>query len=94
MSREHLRLAESRPDDLQRALSPLIGLIAKQLADGMKVGSVRQCEPGRLAALVYNLVSPTVHTELLAHQTARPNRAHRARLANDIWEFCRRAVAA
>lgn len=93
MSREHLRLAESRPDDLQRALSPLIALIAQQLTDGMKVGSVRKCAPGRLAALVYNLVATTVHAELLAQKTARPDRAHRAQLANDIWEFCRRAIA-
>jgi AcrR family transcriptional regulator len=93
MSREHLRLAESRPDDLQRALSPLTTFIAQQLTDGMQAGSVRQCPPERLAALVYNLVATTTHTELLAQKTARPDRAHRAQLARDIWEFCRRAIA-
>jgi AcrR family transcriptional regulator len=93
MSREHLRLAESRPDDLQTALSPLMSLIAQHLSDGMKVGSVRKCAPDRLAALVYNLVATTVHTELLAQKTVQSGRAHRARLAQDIWEFCRRAVA-
>ena len=94
MSREHLRLAESRPDDLQGALSPLLTLITQQLIDGMKVGSVRKCAPERLAALVYNLVSTTVHTELLAQKTARSDRAHRIQLAKDIWEFCRRAIEA
>jgi AcrR family transcriptional regulator len=93
MSREHLRLAESRPDDLQRALSPLMTLIAQQLARGMEVGTVRKCAPERLAALVYNSVSTTIHTELLAKQTARVDRAHRLQLANDIWDFCRRAIA-
>lgn len=94
LSREHLRLAEARPDDLQAALRPLVNLIAEQLADGMKAGQVRDFAPQRLAALVYNLVSTTVHTELLAEETARPDRVRRAQLAQDIWEFCRRAIAA
>jgi AcrR family transcriptional regulator len=94
MSREHLRLAESRPADLQAALSPLITLIAQQLADGMQVGVVRHNDPLRLAALVYNLVSTTVHSELLAERAAERDRARRLQLAADIWEFCRRAIAA
>ena len=94
MSREHLRLAESRPDDLQAALDPLILLIARQLSDGMEVGSVRADAPQRLATLVYNLVSTTVHTELLAQETAQPDHERRVRLAADLWEFCRRAIAA
>lgn len=94
MSREHLRLAESRPDDLQAALHPLITLIAEQLSSGMDMGLVRDATPQRLAALVYNLVSTTVHTELLAQEGSRPNRARQTQLATDIWEFCRRAIAA
>jgi AcrR family transcriptional regulator len=94
MSREHLRLAESRPDELQVALRPLIALIAEQLSNGMEAGLVRDGAPQRLAALVYNLVSTTVHTELLAQEGARPDRARRTQLAADIWEFCRRAIAA
>lgn len=94
LSREHLRLAESRPHDLQAALSPLIALIAQQLSVGMDDGSVRSGNPQRLAALVYNLVSTTVHTELLARESAQPDPAHQAQLAADIWEFCRRAIVA
>lgn len=94
MSREHLRLAEARPDDLQAALRPLIALIAQQLSDGMAAGVVREYAPQRLAALVYNLVSTTVHTELLAEETGQPDRSRRVQLARDIWEFCRRAIAA
>jgi AcrR family transcriptional regulator len=94
MSREHLRLAESRPDELQAALSPLLTLIAQLLSDGMKAGLVRDYAPQRLAVLVYNLVSTTVHTELLAHETVKPDRTRRAQLATDIWEFCRRAITA
>jgi AcrR family transcriptional regulator len=94
LSREHMRLAESRPDDLQAALDPLIQLIGQQLSDGMAAGSVRAAVPQRLATLVYNLVSTTVHTELLAEETTHPDHERRVRLAADIWEFCRRAVAA
>jgi AcrR family transcriptional regulator len=94
MSREHLRLADSRPDELQSALSPLITLIAQQLARGMEAGSVRRSAPQRLATLVYNLVATTVHTELLVHETSPPDQLRRVRLAKDIWEFCRRAIAA
>jgi AcrR family transcriptional regulator len=94
MSREHLRLAESRADDLQSALAPLVTLIAQQLAEGMAVGSVRAGDPQRLATLVYNLVSTTVQTALLTEKSAQPDQAHQVQLANDIWEFCRRAIAA
>ena len=94
MSREHLRLAQSRPDDLQAALDPLIALIAEQLLRGMEVGSVRDCAPQRLAMFVYNLVATTVHTELLAREATRRDRARRLQLAADLWEFCRCAIAA
>jgi len=94
MSREHLRLAQSRPDDLQAALDPLIALIAEQLFRGMEVGSVRDCAPQRLAMLVYNLVATTVHTELLAQEARVRDRTRRLQLAADLWEFCRRAIAA
>jgi AcrR family transcriptional regulator len=97
MSHEHLRLAESRPLDLQTTLSPLIELISRQLSDGMQAGMVRQADPHRLAVFVYNLVSTTVHTEFLAEEKAQPalpNRARRVQLAADIWEFCRRGIAA
>lgn len=94
MSREHLRLAESRPDALQRALSPLMSLIAQQLEDGMQAGLVRRDSATQLATLVYNLVATTVHTELLAHESLRPDPLRRQQLAHDLWEFCRRAIAA
>jgi len=92
--REHLRLAESRPADLHAALSPLIELIARQLSDGMRAGLVRQYPAQRLAALFYNVVATTMHTEILASETSEPDPAHRVRLAKEIWEFCRPAIAA
>jgi AcrR family transcriptional regulator len=94
LSREHLRLAESRPDDLQAALSSLVTLIAQQLAHGMQLQQVRPDDPQRLARLIYNLVATTVHAELLTQASASCDGSQRARLAADIWEFCRRAIAA
>lgn len=94
MSREHIRLAEARPDDLADAIAPLIEVIAGQLADGMKAGLVRQSDPKRLATLVYNLVATTTHTQLIAEQDRDAVPERRARLADEIWEFCRRAVIA
>ncbi len=94
LSREHLRLAESHPDDLQAAVRPLIALIAQQLSEGMADGVVRKADPDRMAALIYNLVSTTVHTELLTQQGIASDPARRDALAADIWEFCQRAIAA
>lgn len=93
-SREHMRLAEARPAELELALKPLTDLFARFLGEAMAAGKVRQADPQRLAVLIYNLVSTTMHTELLAQEAARPDRARRVALAADIWEFCRRAIAA
>jgi AcrR family transcriptional regulator len=94
LSREHLRLAESRPAELQSAIRPLVMLIAEHLADGMKTGAVRTYDPQRLAALVYNLVSSTTHMELLTEEIEPSAPKHRDALAAEIWEFCQRAIAA
>lgn len=94
LSREHLRLAEARPAELQKAVSPLVDLIATQIADGMAAGLVREAPVHRLAMLIYNLVSTTAHAELLAEEHALPDHQRRAQLAEETWEFCRRAIAA
>jgi AcrR family transcriptional regulator len=94
LSREHLRLAESHTEALQQALRPLIDLIAAQLAEGIAAGLVRAHDPQRLAWLVYNLVSTTVHIELLTEQAGEPDAPRRDALAVEIWDFCRRAIAA
>ncbi|WP_249258570.1 MULTISPECIES: TetR/AcrR family transcriptional regulator [Sphingobium] len=93
LSREHLRLAEARPVELQKAVSPLIDLIATILSEGMAEGQVRAGPAPWMALLVYNLVSTTVHSQLLAEEAAIPDRQRRSELAVEIWEFCRRAIA-
>lgn len=92
MSREHLRLAEARPRELESALRPLLTLIADLLEKGMAAGVVRATSPATLAMLVYNLVSTTVHAELLAEDDGVADHARRMALANDLWDFCRRAI--
>lgn len=94
LSREHLRLAETRSDDLKRAIAPLVDLIDRELARGMCRGEVRRGESGAMAMLVYNLVSTTVHSELLAGGREIQSRERREALAAEIWEFARRAIAA
>lgn len=100
LSREHLRLADSRPDDLQSALSPLLDLIAEQVSLGIRAGQLRDCDANLQARLIYNLVATTVHTELLREDHGNlgapqlPDRAHREALAGSIWEFCCRAIIA
>lgn len=94
LSREHLRLAEARPDELHHALQPLMTLLSDQLAAGMAAGKVRQGDPARLALFIYNLVATTMHTELITQETISPAAERRDRLADELWEFCRRAIAA
>lgn len=94
LSREHLRLADARPVELQQAIEPLVSLIAQQLTAGVAAGLVREANINRMALLVYNLVSTTVHSQLIAEERIMPNLDDRARLAEDIWQFCLRAVAA
>jgi len=93
LSREHLRLAESRPSDLQAALAPLIELLADLLRETVAAGQARDCDPALQATLIYNLLSTTVHTQLLTEEPGTPDPASRRRLAEHIWEFVRRAIA-
>lgn len=94
LSREHLRLAQTRPEELQSALQPLLDLIAGHVADGIASGLFRKADPRRQARLIYNLVSTTVHTVLMAEEGGMADRSEREGLAESIWEFCRRGVVA
>lgn len=94
MAREHLRLAESRPAELAAALSPLLNLIADQVTEGVRKGQLRECDPALQATLIYNLVATTVHTELLAQEGTEADMQRREKLAEQIWDFCRRAIVA
>jgi AcrR family transcriptional regulator len=92
MAREHLRLAETRPDELHAALKPLLDLIAEQVRAGIRRGQFREADPDLQARLIYNLVATTAHTELIAEDRTGSDRQKRRRLAECLWEFCRRAI--
>ncbi len=94
MAREHLRLAETRPDELQAALRPLLDLIAAQVREGIRTGQCREADPDLQARLVYNIVATTAHTELIAGDGGGSDRERRQVLAKSLWEFCRRAIVA
>jgi AcrR family transcriptional regulator len=92
--REHMRLAQTRPTELESALRPLLEVIADPIRAGIRAGQLRDCDPVLQATLIYNLLASTVHTELLMEESGEPGSSGRQRLADEIWEFCRRAIVA
>ena len=94
MVREHMRLAQSRPAELEAALQPLIAMIAGRIRAGIRTGQLRECDPVLQATLIYNLIASTVHIETLMEESGEQASYRRPRLADEIWEFCRRAIVA
>lgn len=94
MVHEHLRLAQMRPAELQRALEPFIAFLAEQIAAGVERGELRACDPILQATLIYNLVATTLHAELMLRDTVDCADRRKEQLAEDLWEFCRRAIIA
>ncbi len=94
LSLEHLRLAQSRPEALKAAVQPLIDLIAEQLREGQAVGQFHVANIEASASLIYNLVSTTVHAEMLATERDTIDIARRRNLAETIWCFCCNGVGA
>ena len=92
--REHMRLAQTRPAELEAALAPLLGVIADRISAGIRTGQMRESDPALQATLIYNLIAGTVHVELLMEESGEAGPYRRKRLADEIWEFCRRAVVA
>lgn len=93
-SREHMRLAQERPNDLQRATRPLIDLLKHVVEEGNHAGRWHSASPSRSARLIYNLVSTTVQTELLDLENKASGRSERESLADDLVAFCDRALSA
>jgi len=81
MTREHIRLAEHRPDELNAALAPMSELIADLLHAGMKTGAVRETDPTPLSQTVHGLIATDVHRNLY-------HGADDTDWIYDRWEFC------
>lgn len=92
--REHMRLAQTRPAELEHALAPLLGVIADRISAGIRAGQLRDADPALQATLIYNLIASTVHIDLLLQESGEQVNYRRQRLADEIWEFCRRAIVA
>jgi AcrR family transcriptional regulator len=92
--REHMRLAQTRPVELESALRPLLAVIAERISAGVRAGQMRDCDPALQATLIYNLIASTVHIELLVQESGGPATYRRQKLGDEIWEFCRGAIAA
>jgi NAD(P)-dependent dehydrogenase (short-subunit alcohol dehydrogenase family)/AcrR family transcriptional regulator len=83
--REHMRLAQTRPAELESALRPLLDVIADPIRAGIRAGQLRDCDPVLQATLIYNLVASTIHTELLMEESGEVAGNRRQRLADEIW---------
>jgi AcrR family transcriptional regulator/predicted TIM-barrel fold metal-dependent hydrolase len=59
--REHLRLAEERPDELQRVLEPFVGLIERELDGARRAGRLSPGHSAEDAALLWRLVVAHLH---------------------------------
>ena len=90
LSREHLRLAEARPEELRHAMEPLIGLLTEQVEAGMAIGAIRAADPRRLAILIHHLVTAQIHGVLLG--TVAEDEWERS--GEELWQFCLRAIRA
>lgn len=94
LSREHLRLAQLHPAELERALASLLEFIVENIIEGMAQGVVRVCDPAIVAALIYNVVSTTVHTQVQSGGSFSNDQDARDHLAREIWLFCWHAISA
>jgi AcrR family transcriptional regulator len=85
--REHLRLAESHPEQLRGVLQPFVDLFEREVARAQVAGAVRAGDPRRDARTLFHLVVSHLHA-LICHQIdERPTE-----VAEDLWRFCAAAL--
>lgn len=81
----HLRLAESRPNDLAYALEPLHSFIVELLGDVADAGLLRDDVPlASQAALLQELLLATAHSAVLS--------GGRSTSVDHLWAFCSAAI--
>ncbi len=79
--REHDRLSESRPDELARALAPMIDVLAEELAAAAADGAARTPDPRGDAELIFALVLDRIHEVVLGRADATDE-------AERLWRLC------
>src|ERR1700722_1688688 len=85
--REHLRLAESHPDQLRGVLDPFVGVFEDAVAGAQHSGVVRAGDARRDARTLFHLVLSHLHA-LICHQIEDSP----TELADDLWAFCAAAL--
>ena len=85
--REHLRLAESHPDQLRGVLDPFVGVFEDAVAAAQCSGAVRPGDARRDARTLFHLVLSHLHA-LICHQIEEPP----TDVAEDLWAFCAAAL--
>ena len=79
--REHRRLAESRPEELNRALAPIIDVLTDTLERAVSTGVAAAPQPRRAARTIFALVLVAIHEVVL-------DRAEPLEEADFLWAFC------
>jgi TetR/AcrR family transcriptional regulator len=85
--REHLRLAESHPDQLRGVLHPFVEVFEDAVAAGQSSGVVRAGDARRDARTLFHLVLSHLHA-LICHQIEEPP----TEVAEELWAFCSAAL--
>ncbi len=85
--REHLRLSESRPDELRAVLQPFVEIFRTELETAARRGALRVEDPGRTARTLFHLVVSHLHA-LICHQIEDSP----TDVAADLWAFCAAAL--
>jgi AcrR family transcriptional regulator len=79
--REHRRLSESRPEDLRRALAPMLEVLTAEIDAAASTGAARSLDPQRDARAVFALLLDGIHD--VARGGAEPLEE-----AAFLWRFC------
>ena len=85
--REHLRLAESHPEQLRGVLQPFVDLFEREVRQAQAAGTVRAGDARRDARTLFHLVVSHLHA-LICHQIDEPPTV----VAEDLWRFCAAAL--
>jgi TetR/AcrR family transcriptional regulator len=85
--REHLRLAESHPDQLRGVLQPFVGVFEDAVAAAQAAGAVRAGDARRDARTLFHLVLSHLHA-LICHQIDEAP----TEVAEELWAFCSAAL--
>lgn len=82
--REHRRLAEARPDEIELALQPLVQLLVGDLTLAVAASDIRAADPARDAHSILNMVLLYIHGLLVEGRSERQV----SETATYVWDFC------